>query len=148
MSAATSALPASVDLLASARRSLAEAGLAATPGERYVAAHLTALRAAAAILANRSTPASRRSRVRSVWALLPRAAAEFSEWAEFFALTARKRAGVEAGLDCVSVREADDLVRDAEAFLARVTAHLGVPYQSSMNLGVLHEPAMNLLSVG
>jgi len=51
-------------------------------------------------------------------------------------------------LDCVSVREADDLVRDAEAFLARVTAHLGVPYQSSMNLGVLHEPAMNLLSVG
>jgi hypothetical protein len=129
-----SASSASADLFASARRSLAEASMAVTPGERYVAAHLAALRAAAAVLASRSTPSSRRSRVRSVWSLLPRAAAEFSEWAEFFALTARKRAGVDAGLDCVSVREADDLLRDAEAFLVRVAAHLGVPYQSSMYL--------------
>ena len=129
-----SASSASADLFTSARRSLAEASVAVSPGERYVAAHLAALRAAAAVLANRSTPSSRRSRVRSVWALLPRAAAEFSEWAEFFALTARKRAGVDAGLDCVSAREADDLLRDAEAFLVRGAAHRGVPYQSSMHL--------------
>ena len=68
--------------------------------------------------------------MRSVWAVLPEVAAEFAEWAGFFAAGARKRAAAEVGIDCVSVREADDLVRDADAFLARVTGSRGLPHQS------------------
>ncbi len=121
------------DLLAAARRSLTEASLAGTAGERYACAHLAGLRAAAAVLAARGrSSGGRRSRVLSVWVLLPTVAPELGEWATFFALGARKRAAAEAGLDVVSHREADDLVRDAEAFVVRVCEVLGVPHQSAM----------------
>jgi hypothetical protein len=126
------------DLLMSARRSLAEASLATTPGARYAAAHLAALRAAAAVLAAQSRPSSKRSRVRSVWVILPRIAVEFTEWADFFAAGASKRAAAEAGLECVSHREADDLLRDADAFVARVAHYLGVPHQASLTSVLLH----------
>ena len=57
-------------------------------------------------------------------------APELGEWAQFFAAGAAKRAAAEAGLrGVVSEREADDLVRDSEAFLARVARLLGVPHQ-------------------
>jgi hypothetical protein len=125
------------DLLMSARRSLTEASIATTAGERYAAAHLAALRAAAAVLATSTRPA-KRARVRSVWAVLPQVAAEFSEWADFFAAGAGKRAAAEAGLPCVTHREADDLVRDADAFVARVAGYLGVPHQSSLTSVLLH----------
>lgn len=120
------------DLLASARRSLTEASIATTPAERFAAAHLAALRAAAAVLAARSRPSTRRSRVRSVWVVLPQVAPEFAEWASFFAAGAGKRAAAEAGVPCVSVREADDLVRQSDAFVARIAHALGVPHQPSM----------------
>jgi hypothetical protein len=120
------------DLVASARRSLTEASIAMTAGERYAAAHLAALRAAAAVLAARSQPARRRSRVLSVWALLPKVAPELGEWSVFFAAGARKRAAAEAGLDVVTMREADDLLRDADTFLVRVCELVGVAYQPAM----------------
>lgn len=120
------------DLLAAARRTLVEASLATTPGERYATAHLAALRGAAALLAARSRPSGRRSRVRSVWVVLPRIAPEFTEWAEFFAATARKRSAAEAGLPCVLSREADDLVREADAFVARIAHTLDLPYQPAL----------------
>ncbi len=126
------------DLLVSARRSLTEASIATTPGERYVAAHLAALRAAAAVLAARSRPGSKRSRVRSVWVVLPHVAPELTEWSAFFAAGAGKRAAAEAGLACVSHREADDLVRDADVFLGRVCDVLGVSHQPSMGSAFLH----------
>ena len=133
------AIPRSADdLLMSARRSLTEASIAPTAGERYVAAHLAALRAAAAVLAARSRPSSRRSRVLSVWVVLPQIAPQLGEWSAFFAAGARKRAAAEAGLDIVSHREADDLVRDADAFLIRVCEALDVPHQSSMSSALLH----------
>lgn len=133
------AIPRSADdLLMSARRSLTEASIAPTAGERYAAAHLAALRAAAAVLAARSRPSSRRSRVLSVWVVLPQVAPQLGEWAAFFAAGARKRAAAEAGLDIVSHREADDLVRDAETFLVRVCEVLDVPHQSSMGSALLH----------
>ena len=127
----TSAGSAVHDLLASARRSHAEAVLAAQPTDRYVAAHLAALRAGAAVLAARGRPATRRSRVQSVWALLPRVAPKLGEWAEFFATTARRRAAAESGLAVIALRDADDLVRDAEAFIARVCEVLGLSYQEA-----------------
>ena len=126
------------DLLRSARRSLTEASIATTPCERYAAAHLAALRAAAAVIAARGRSSSKRPRVRSVWVVLPQVAVEFAEWAEFFAAGSRKRAAAESGVRCVSPREADDLVRDADAFVARVAQFLGVPHQSSMVDALLH----------
>jgi L-fucose isomerase-like protein len=125
-------LPAST-LLALARRGLVEAAGTERPGERYATAHLAALRAAAAVLACRARPAgasaasARRSRPTSAWVLLATVAPELAEWAGFFAAGARKRAAAEAGLpSAVTPREADDLVRDAETFLAVVETTLGL----------------------
>jgi hypothetical protein len=107
---------------------LLQACAARKAGERYVAAHLAALRAAAAVLAVRG----RRGRggLRSVWELLPRVAPELVEWAAFFAATAERRAAVESGRARAGVREADDLLRDAEAFQHAVEALLGLPQTS------------------
>lgn len=124
-------------MLEAARHSLAEAATATTPAARYAAAHLAALRAAAAVLAVRARPDDGRRRPRSVWALLPEAAPVLGEWAAFFAAGSRKRAAAEAGLPrAVTVREADDLMRDAETFLGLVEATLGLPAQQTMPAAV------------
>lgn len=120
------------DLLRSAQRGLAEAAIADTPAERYARAHLSALRSAAAVLAARARPSSARSRLRSVWSVLPAIAPELAEWSAFFAASANKRVAAEAGLPVVTVREADDLLRDAETFHAQVCAVLRVDRQQSL----------------
>ena len=128
---------AAVSLLAQARHGLAEAGIEADPGTRYICAHLAALRAAAAIVAARGEPvsASRRRRPRSVWELLPQADPTLSEWAAFFAASAAKRAAAEAGLPrAASAREAEDLIRDAETFLRVVEHALGLDGQPQLPL--------------
>ncbi|MFM8351038.1 MAG: SAV_6107 family HEPN domain-containing protein [Actinomycetales bacterium] len=117
------------ELMDSARRSITEATVASTSSARFAAAHLAALRAATAVLAVRAQQVQRRG-VRSVWSLLPEVAEEFTEWAAFFAATAGKRAQAQVGMAVVSMREADDLVRDAEQFLERVSASLGLAHQS------------------
>ncbi|MCA1713061.1 MAG: hypothetical protein LC789_16035 [Actinobacteria bacterium] len=118
-------------LLALARRGLVEAASLERPAERYATAHLAALRAAAAVLACRARPSSgRRSRPTSAWVLLADVAPELGEWAAFFAAGARKRAAAEAGLpSAVTLREADDLVRDADTFLSVVETTLGLGHQ-------------------
>ena len=125
----TSRLPAPT-LLALAHRGLLEAAAPEQhPTERYAQAHLAALRAAAAVLACRARPApARRTRPTSAWVLLIQVAPELGEWAQFFASGARKRAAAEAGLpSAVTPREADDLVREVEAFLTMVEGSLGLP---------------------
>lgn len=117
---------AAADLLARAREGLGCARAATTPGDRYVASHLSALRSAAAVLAVRGRP--RRGAVLGVWQVLPRVAPELAEWALLFAAGAPRRAAVEAGrTGVVSARDADDLLRDAEAFAGVVAAVLGLP---------------------
>ena len=119
-------------LLSIARKGLDEAARTRPDGLRYAAAHLAALRAAAAVLAARARPAAptRRSRVTSVWSLLVLVAPEFGDWASYFALGAGKRAAAEAGIPrVVSPREADDLLRAAEQFVAIVESALGLTYQ-------------------
>jgi hypothetical protein len=104
-----------------ARTALVEAELARHPGERYLAAHLAALRVAAVVLALRARPGQRGSRPRNAWMLLAEVAPELGEWAAFFAATEGKREAVRAGATAiVSAREADDLVRDAQTFLGLV----------------------------
>jgi len=118
---------AAFSLLGAARAGLGEAERTLEPGRRYAGAHLAALRAAAAVLATRARPGRVRGRPRSVWELLTGVAPELSEWAGFFAAGAGKRAAAEAGLSsAVSPREADDLLRDASAFLTVVESVLGI----------------------
>ena len=96
------------------------------PGDRFVAAHLAALRAAAAVLAVRGRP-KRASGALNVWQVLPRVAPELGEWAAFFAAGAPKRSAIEAGREhVVTTRQADDLLRDATAFAGIVAESLGV----------------------
>ena len=131
--------PATWQLLAAARHGLHEAAAATRPNERYAAAHLAALRCAAAVLAARARPAapsSRRDRrPRSAWSLLSEVAPEFGEWAAFFAAGAAKRAAAEAAIEgVVSTREADDLLRDVETFLALTETTVGVAHQPALRL--------------
>lgn len=132
VSMAPAPVPAAVhELLDRAEAGLQHAGLSADVGERYVGAHLAGLRAAAAMLAARTTRSSP-SRPRSVWEVLPTVAPELTEWATFFAVSARLRAAVERGDRVVPVREADDLVRQAEVFLQLVHDLLGVRRSGSV----------------
>ena len=132
MTAAMRVTSPSADLLAAAQRGLVEATFAETAAERYVSAHLSALRSAAAVLAARAQPAKSRARLRSVWSVLPSIAPELNEWADFFAASAAKRSAAEAGLRVVSQREADDLLRDAESFHDQVCAILHIDRQQAL----------------
>jgi hypothetical protein len=126
-----------LELLEAARHGVAESTLTLRPADRYAQAHLAALRAAAAVLATRAQP-TRRARQRgprSAWVLLAEVSPELGEWAGFFAAGAGKRAAAEAGLDVVTAREADDLLRDVETFVALVEDTLGVPHQAAFSLG-------------
>ena len=122
------ALPATThSYLARAAESLSEAMAATEVPERYACAHVAALRAAAALLAARAHPAPRRRPQKNAWVLLAEVAPELAEWARFFSAGAAKRAAAEAGSTrAVSEREADDLVRDADRFLAVVEQCLGL----------------------
>jgi hypothetical protein len=127
MSDSVTAVGASFALLAQARVVLAEAAAAAEPGERFRLAHLSALRTAAAICADRSRPTGTRRRLMSVWVLLERVAPEHSDWAAYFAAGAPVRAAVEAGaLSAVSTRTADDQLRAAGEFLDLAEGSLGL----------------------
>ena len=111
------------DLLADAGRGLGRAIRATDAADRYAAAHLAALRGAAAVLAARARPV--RGRRGSAWELMSKVAPEFSEWAAFFAAGSAKRQAAEAGIQrLVSAREADDMIRQASTFLDLVEDEL------------------------
>ena len=121
--------------LSRAAESLSEAITTTEVTTRYACAHVAALRAAAALLAARARPAtSRRRTQKNAWVLLAEVAPELAEWAGFFAAGAGKRAAAEAGSSrAVTEREADDLVRDADRFLAVVEQSLGlVPHAPTL----------------
>lgn len=111
-----------------AAESLREAIVSTDVPQRYALAHVSALRATAAVLAARAQPVPvARRRQKNAWVLLTEIAPEFTEWATFFSAGAQKRAAAEAGSRrAVSEREADDLVRDADRFLALVETSLGL----------------------
>ena len=122
--------------LARAAESLAEALTATEATTGDAGAHVAALRAAAALLAARARPAApaRRRRQKNAWVLLAEVAPELAEWAGFFAAGAGNRAAAEAGSSrAVTEREADDLVRDADRFLAVIEQSLGlVPHDPTL----------------
>ena len=125
-----------LDLLERSRGVLLQACHSGTAAERYTQAHLSALRAGAALLAARTTPApGRRGRPRSVWEMLPPVAPELTEWAAFFAASGRRRVALERGAThaAVTTREADDMVRAGERFLELVRASLHLPCETSLH---------------
>jgi hypothetical protein len=111
-----------------AAASLREAMTCSDVPQRYALAHVAALRATAALLAARAQPMPvQRRRQKNAWVLLAEVAPELAEWAQFFAAGAQKRSAAEAGSRrAVTEREADDLVRDADRFLAVVETTLGL----------------------
>jgi hypothetical protein len=110
-----------VQLLGAAHDELRVAQAEPEPAERFRSAHLGALRAAAAVLAMRAR-SRRTSRPTDAWTLLASVAPEYGEWAAFFAAHSATRSAVEAGVrGRVSQRDADDMVRQADLFLALVT---------------------------
>ena len=112
-------------LLLRARALLIEASQAPTADERFLTAHLGALRTAAAILAAEPGPSPRRPS--SAWTLLAKAQPEFAARADGFAAGARVRAAIEAGVArAVTAEQADDELRRAVEFLADAQAHLGL----------------------
>jgi hypothetical protein len=103
-------------LLARADAEIIAANLAADPAERFVHAHLGALRAAAAVVALRGRP-SARARARSVWDLLAVVEPGLAAWSVYFAGGARIRAAVDAGrFDAVDPRRAEEIMVCAEDF--------------------------------
>jgi hypothetical protein len=114
--------------LARAAESLTEAITSNDVPTRYACAHVSALRATAAFLAARAQPSPARRKVqKNAWVLLADVAPELSEWATFFAAGAAKRAAAEAGSRrAVTARESDDLIRDADRFLAVIEIALGL----------------------
>ncbi len=123
--------------------SLSEAVAAGDVATRYACAHVAALRAAAALLSARARPTGTRRRAqKNAWVLLAEVAPEMGEWASFFAAGAAKRAAAEAGSSrAVSEREADDLVRDADRFLALVEQSLGLAPHAAISVQVLGRAA-------
>ena len=137
--------------LARAAASLSEATAAVDVPTRYACAHVAALRAAAALLAARARPApARRRPQKNAWVLLAEVAPELAEWAIFFAAGAAKRAAAEAGSTrAVTEREADDLVRDADRFLAVIEQSLGlVPHAPTLPYLVAFPGGQPALSSG
>lgn len=141
--------PAVHELLERSRSTLEAACRTSDVAERYLEAHLGALRAAAALVAARTVP-SPRSRPRSVWQVLPALAPDLGEWAAFFAGTSSRRAVLDRG-GWLPAREADDLLRQAEMFLEIVQDRLGipqtVPLPDSITPVVPSRPALSAASI-
>lgn len=115
-------------LLTAAWRSIAEATQHDDPTDRFDAANVAALRAAAAVVSVRAhhgstagPQAGRHRGLETVWDILPRIAPELAEWADFFVLHSRVR-GVARSDRSVRIgqRQADDLLRDADRFAHEV----------------------------
>ncbi|MGV1035772.1 MAG: SAV_6107 family HEPN domain-containing protein [Candidatus Nanopelagicales bacterium] len=115
---------AATELLALATRGLAAAAATPHPYDRYAAAQLAALRAAAGLVAQRA-PATGRSRVTSVWKLLARKVPELGEWAAFFQSMSHNRVVTPGTTGWVTSRDADDMLREAATFVDLVAKCLG-----------------------
>lgn len=114
------------DLLARSDGEVVAARSSQDPGERFVHAHLAALRAGAALVEQGGGP-RRRGAPRTVWDMVAATAPQLSDWAGWFAAAAPRRAAVESGRwVTVDDAEADTHLAAAEQFQDAVRAVLGV----------------------
>ena len=111
---------ATVQLLRRADSELLAARFTADPDDRFVHAHLAALRAAAAVVAAWGRPTTRRG-PRAVWDLLATVAPEFQSWTTYFASGASARADIEAGVaGVVDDARSGELLAAAEDFVDEI----------------------------
>lgn len=116
-----------VRLLERAATELSLAASSLDPAERFVTAHLAALRAGAALVAARQLVGGRRRAPVNVWESLLALAPELEDWARFFGAAAERRAAVDSGRGpAVEAAEADAHLARAEAFTGQVAALLDV----------------------
>lgn len=114
------------DLLGRSDAEVVAARLSQDPAERFVHAHLAALRAAAALV-ERSGQPRRRGGPRTVWGMVHAMLPHLGEWTGWFADAAPRRAAVESGRwATVASEEADTHLALAEQFQDVVRAELGV----------------------
>lgn len=119
--------PAATRLLARSDAELVAAQLGGDDDERFVHAHLAALRAGAALLAVVGRPVRRRT-PRSVWDLVALAEPDLASWAAYFAAGAAARSAIEAGRRAgVDPVRADATVAAAEDFQDAVRRRIGAP---------------------
>jgi len=112
-------------LIGRAHALVIEASRAGDPGQRFLLAHLSALRTAAALLAAAGGRPPRRPT--SAWTLLADAEPSFADRAVQFAAGAQLRALVEAGVsNAVAHSRADAEVSSAVAFLVEAEQFLGM----------------------
>lgn len=120
------------DDLVRARHALLEAERTADPDERFLAAHLVALRVAAVVLAQWSAPGGAR-RPRNAWRTVAEAVPPLAGWAHHYASSESQRDAVRAGaVGVVGVREADALVADTRRFLGLVDATVAAGAQHAV----------------
>ncbi|HWS58551.1 MAG TPA: SAV_6107 family HEPN domain-containing protein [Actinotalea sp.] len=116
--------PSALDLLARSDAELVAARLAG-PSERFVHAHLAALRAGAALLAATGRPSGRPA-LRTVWEMVAAVAPELEGWTAWFADGAALRAAVESGRGRVDEDRAERTLAVAEDFQDAVRGVLAV----------------------
>lgn len=121
------------DLLDRARATLLEACWAQTATDRYCAAHLAALRAAAALISARMC---HRAPLGHAWSQLTALAPELCEWAQYFSAAGERRLHLESGGAPARQHEADALLHAAETFHGLVLAALGLPFESSPDVRI------------
>lgn len=114
---------AAVRLLARSDADLVAAQLAGEPAERFLHAHLSALRAGAAVLELTGRPV-RRPQPRTVWEMVSLVEPSLASWCLFFASGAGLRAAVESGRGDVEADRAERTVSAAEDFQDAVRAVL------------------------
>lgn len=102
---------------------LVAAQLACEPADRFLHAHLSALRTGAALLEVTGRPV-RRPQPRTVWDMVALVEPSLSSWCQFFASGAGLRAAVESGRGDVTADRADRTVSAAEDFGDAVRAVL------------------------
>ena len=114
-----------LDLLRRSDAELLAAQLASSPEDQFLHAHLSALRAAAAVLQVTGRP-SRRPAPRTAWDMLSLVVPELAPWSTYFAAGAATRSAVEAGRDgAVDAERAERTLAAAEDFQDAVRVVLG-----------------------
>jgi hypothetical protein len=112
--------PHTASLVQRAEAELVAAQFSPEPWERFSHAHLAALRAGAAVVAERGRPGGRRA-PRTVWEMLDAVAPELSRWSGYFAGGAGLRSAIEAGrFEAVSADRAEQALCAAEDLLDEV----------------------------
>ena len=124
-----------LELVDRARTCLLAACRADDVDDRYRQAQLAALRATAAVLAVRD-PKPKRGRPRNAWVALRAATPELGEWADFFERSGARVQALDRGSIHVTLREADDHVREAETYLGIVLGELGLPLAADVTAGL------------